>query len=147
MGWGFSGGGLTISVNFRFNKLLSIKIVLNISHCMKILKFGLHNMPKRSPIGDFDIPAWHIIYVADFSANSYCNSRLTLTSGTMSARRGTGHCNGLMETRLKGGPQCPVLQRWSLSHLITDSRQPRHSLGDTRRLTNTISVRSPARGL
>ena len=64
------------------------------------------------------------IYVADFSGNSYCNSRLTLTSGTMSARCGTGHYNGLMKMRLKGGPQGPVLQRWFLSHLITDSCRP-----------------------
>ena len=82
-----------------------------------------------------------------FSANSYCNSWLTPTSGMMSARHGTGHCNGLMEMRLKGGPQCPVLWRWSLPHLITDSCRPQHGLGDTRRLTNTISALSLARRL
>ena len=82
-----------------------------------------------------------------FLANSYCKSRLMPTSGTMSAQHGTSHCNGLTETWLKGGPQCPVLWRWSLSHLITDSCRPRHGSGDTRQLTNTISARSLAHGL
>ena len=85
--------------------------------------------------------------VTDFLSNSYCNSRLTPTSGMMSAWCGTGHYNGLTKAWLKGGPQCPVLRRWFLSHLITDSRQPRHSLGDTRWLGNTILAWSPARRL
>ena len=82
-----------------------------------------------------------------FFGHSYCNSLLTPTSGTMSARHDAGHYNGLTKMRLKGGPQCPVLRRWFLSHLITDSRQPQHGLGDTRQLTNTILVWSLARGL
>ena len=89
----------------------------------------------------------NFVYVADFSGNSYCNSRLAPISGTMCARHDTGHYNGLTKMRLKGGPQGPVLRRWSLSHLITDSHQTRRSLGDTRQLTNTISARSPAHGL
>ena len=83
----------------------------------------------------------------NFRSTSYCNGRLAPTSGTLSARRGTGHYNCLSKIQLKGGPQGPVLRRWFLSHLITDSRQPRHGLGDTRRLTNTISALSPARTL
>ena len=92
-----------------------------------------------------DLVTWHAHpgtpLVADFSGNSYCNSQLTLTSGMMSARHGTGHYNGLTKTRLKGRPQGPVLWRWFLSHLITDSCRPQHGLGDTRWLI--LSAQSP----
>ena len=48
---------------------ISIKMILNIFYCAKMLKFGLHkaqNMLRGSPFDDLDIPIWPLVIVMTF---------------------------------------------------------------------------------